>query len=620
MLTIQGYKIEGYGCKLVTTKMLREHLEDYDILKISLDGSLIYPDKEVLMCDSAQPISYVDNFFISKAICIDKAYVEKNRQEIFDTIIFICANTKNSSIAIDDAYLINDDVLNAIISNPNIKTVSLGCAEDVVVLTEELYKKFKGTNVEVVKTKAVADSLKENFDDLIGFNTHRNLIGFDSYKDLVKKDIMFLNKELTEEEIFYLKFLNPSAEVNFKYTNYSNIFKCIDTLRANGHSGKLVISIEQKNDLNDYIFNNINRITNFENVEVNLVGSVHSLAEYVKYEKRLIDLILPAMNYSPFEKYLYAYNQTKKFKKYKENNDDKTSARDLYQIFDNEYMVCVGYSKLLGDLLDKLGIGNYEDSVSVDVGLDNISNEDMVLPDFVYDEKSGELKEVKTEAAGHARRMAHIVDPKYGIDGYYFMDPTWDNDMEHDTYNYALMTQEEYIGMDRYNYYRMLSISEMFFVKTLDDFYLKINIYLDKNRSKNEIDVIRSLLNVFEELDSEFYTYLMNKYPDIDKYSRKFNKEEIQSILLDMGDRITMKSNNLVSGSMFKEGITALYSGSISNEEELANKVNEIMEYNKKRQSVCFPRRYKIDRDDNRMVIHNMYNKFDMEDEPKLGI
>lgn len=620
MLTVQGYKIANFKCQLVNHQILRERLDDYEILKISLDGSLIYPDKEILMCDSVQPMSYVDNFFIGKSLCIDKTYAKDNIQDVLETIIFICSNTKKDSIAIEDSCLINDAVLDAIISNPNIKTVSLGCQEDVVVLTEELYEKFKGTGIEVVKTKGVADSLKENFDSLIGYNTHRNLIGFDNYDDLIKRDSTFFNVELSEDEIFYLKFLKRTAKVSFSSNNYENIFKCIERLRSTGHTGTITISFYDKNELNNYIFNNINSITNFENIEVNLKGSVHTLTEYIKYERKLIDLILPAVNFSPFEKYLYAYNIVKKFKKYKENEDDKTSARDLYQIIDNEYMVCVGYSRLLGDLLDKLGIDNYEDSVSVDVGLDKISKDVTVLPDFVYDEKTGEMREVQTEAAGHSRRMAHIVDPKYNVDGYYFMDPTWDNDMQHDTYNYALMTQEEYIGMDRYNYYRRLSVSELFFVKNLEEFYFKINFYLDKNSKKTEVDVIRDLLNVFEQIDSEFYALLLNKYPGIDKYSRNFTKEDIQNVLVDMGERIVIKSNNLVDGHIFREGITVLYSLTIDDEKELESKVNEVMEYNKKRHALCFPTRYKIDRDDNKMVLHNMYNKFDLEDVPNLGI
>lgn len=621
MLTIQGYKIANYGCTLVDDKLLREHLDDFKIRRISLDGTLIYPDKKVLMCDSVQPMSFVNNFFIKNTLCVDKEYAEKNIDELKDLVLYICTKTKEDSIAINESVFLTDEVIDAIVNNPNIKKVTLGCEEDVIVLTEELYEKFKGTGIEVVNTRAVADSLKENFDNLIGYNTNRNLVGYDNYASLVKRDVIFFNNVLSEDEIFYLKFLNPNAEVIFKCTNYSNVFRCIERLREVGHTGKLVISIEQKNDLNSYIFSNINNIINFDNIEVNLSGSVHSLSDYVKYEKKLIDLILPAINFSPFEKYLYAYNQAKKFKKYKENNEDKTSARDLYQIMDNEYMVCVGYSKLLGDLLDKLGIENYEDSVSVDVGLDNISNDVTVLPDFVYDEKTGEMKEVKTEAAGHARRMAHVVDPKYGIDGYYFTDPTWDNDMEHDTYNYALMTQEEYIGMDRYNYYRTLSMSELFFAKTLEDFYLKINIYLDKNRKKNEVEVIRSLLNIFEEFDNEFYSYLVNKYHDIEKYRKEFTKEEIQDILLDMGERILQKSDNLVSGRLFKEGITTLYREVYGlSGEELENKVNEVMEYNNKRHAKCFPTRYKVDRNDNSVVLFNRFNKFDLDNEPRLGI
>ena len=42
-------------------------------------------------------------------------------------------------------------------------------------------------------------------------------------------------------------------------------------------------------------------------------------------------------------------------------------ARRVYDILNNNYMVCVGYSEFLGDLLEKLGIENIE--FSVEVGL-----------------------------------------------------------------------------------------------------------------------------------------------------------------------------------------------------------------------------------------------------------
>lgn len=44
------------------------------------------------------------------------------------------------------------------------------------------------------------------------------------------------------------------------------------------------------------------------------------------------------------------------------------------------------------------------------------------------------------------------------------------------------------------------------------------------------------------------------------------------------------------------------------------------MQYNKERHAKCFPTRYKVDSNDNKMVVLNVYNKFDLDEEPKLGI
>ena len=617
----KGYYSSNFKCRIMDIQSVKEHIDELNISEITLDGVIVFPDKRILMCDEENPIVFTDNVYYRSTICIDKSYFDKNKKEMLELVSFICKNTKKSRIKLPERDLIRDEVIDAIISNPNIKTVTLGSETDKVILTEELYEKFKNSNIESVNTHGVVDSLKENFDTLVGYNANRYLIGYYCYNELQSQKKISLSKPLSEDEIENLKYVKEDIKISFCSKDYKNTFKCINRLRECGHTGLISIEIEDKNSLNNFIFGNINEVKYSENIEVYLSGNVYSLSDYIKYERKLIELILPAINYSPFEKYLYAYNVVKKFKKYKENNEDKTSARDLYQIFDNDYMVCVAYSKLLGDLLDKLGIENYDYSVSVDVGLDGIPNEAKPLPDFIYDEKTGELKELQTEAAGHARRRVHLVDPKYGIDGYYFTDPTWDNNMEHDTYNYALMTQEEYIGMDRYNYYSTGSVTELFFIHSLEEFYLKINIYLDKNRRKTEIDVIKSLLSVFKEIDNEFYLYLINKYQEIERYSKEFTKDEIQNILLDMGERIIQKGNNIVDGHIFKEGITTLYrdiEGLAG--EELETKVNEIMEYNKKRHKICFPTRYKVDKDENKMVILNVNNKFDLEEQPNLGM
>lgn len=615
------YYIEKFNCTVFDEIKLRNELNDITLEKISLGGTVVFPDKHIVMCDEENPLVLANNFFFKNVLCIDKTYFEKHTKEMIDLVVYICKNTANEYISIEDTEFITDEVIDAILNNTNLREISLGSSESIFVLTEKLYEKFKNSHIKSVRTYAVDESLKENFDPLIGYNFNRNLIGFDNYESLLSKKSIILYNSLTEEELYNLKYLNKDVSVSLKSENYENTFKAIDRLRDCGHVGKITITIDDKNLLNNYIFRNIDKIKNLDNVEVYLSGTIHSLSTYMKYEKKLVELILPAMNLSPFEKYLYAYNVTKKFKKYKENEDDKTSARDLYQIMDNEYMVCVGYSKLLGDLLSKLGIESYDESVTVDIGLDNIPNEEKPLPDFIYDEKTGELKELKTEGAGHARRKIHLVDPKYGIDGYYFSDPTWDNDLEYDAYNHALMTGEEYIGLKRYNYYSRHGIGELFFVHSLEEFYLKINIYLDKNPNQKEKDVIRSLLYVFKKLDFELYSFIYNKYEDVDRLGKDFTKEEIQKILLDIGERIVSKSNNLITGNLFKEGITVLYRDvdGLSGE-ELDKKINETMEFNKKRQAKCFPTRYKVDRNNNSMVILNLINKFDLDEEPKLGI
>lgn len=618
-----GYLVPRFNCEQVDFDIIKKDLDRLKIFSISIDETVDLVDKKILMCDENVPLTVPNNFFVKETLCVNKEYAEKNYNHVLDIVLYICKNTKNDTITIRDSILITDEIIEAIINNPNIKKVTLGNKDDVYLLTAEMYEKFKKTEVIEVKTYGVVEELEDNFDNLIGYNSRRNLIGYSDYNDLINNDSFHFSTPLTHEELKYFKYLNKSANVQFKNQNYDILFDSINILRECGHTGDIRISIEEKNDFNSYIFGHLDKIKYFDNVEVYLSGATHSLKDYMKYEKKLIDLIVDAINLSPFEKYLFAYNVVKKFKKYKENEDDKTSARDLYQIFDNEYMVCVGYSKLLGDLLDKLGIESYEESVSVDVGMDNIPNDEKPLPDFVYDEKTGELKEFLTDSAGHARRKIHLVDPKYGIEGYYFADPTWDNSLEKDFYSYALMTADEYVATDRYNYYSFYNLSELLSVHSLEEFYLKINIMIDKRKRINEKDVIQSFYSFFEKFDKEFYDILIAKYGNVLSYNFKLDKELTQSIFLDIGERILEKTNNVILGSTFKEAITVLYRDcyGIKNPEELENTVNKIMEYNKKRHAKCFPKRYKIDQNDNRMVLFNMYNKFDMEDEePKLGI
>ena len=74
--------------------------------------------------------------------------------------------------------------------------------------------------------------------------------------------------------------------------------------------------------------------------------------------KRNGELIEPIKNsnLSPLEKFIAIYNVVKNFKPYKESPDQLEESRYLRYILNNEYMVCVGYAKLLKILCEKVGI------------------------------------------------------------------------------------------------------------------------------------------------------------------------------------------------------------------------------------------------------------------------
>ena len=44
------------------------------------------------------------------------------------------------------------------------------------------------------------------------------------------------------------------------------------------------------------------------NVKIMVDAEIYTYEEYYKFEKVLFEMIRPALNLSPFEKYLYAYN------------------------------------------------------------------------------------------------------------------------------------------------------------------------------------------------------------------------------------------------------------------------------------------------------------------------
>lgn len=441
----------------------------------------------------------------------------------------------------------------------------------------------------------------------------KELIGYYTYDVLMSMDEsskLHLFNPLTDDEIEYFKILKGGT-VCFLYYDYKNILDSIEKLERINPNFKYHVKV---NNDNKHLFNQelFTRAKISNKIELELGFMNMEIEKYLSYEKYLYELIKPAVNLSPYEKFLYAYNITKHYKQYKEvSDDDKFKSRKLYEIIDNdEYMVCVGYANLLVDLLTKLGIESTTYSVGVDVGFDSVD----VLSEYSEDAIS--------KYGGHSRVIVNLVDPKYGIDGIYQSDPTWDNVIGEDSYVYSLMTFNEAHLAKRYLYqdkseYSLLSSTN------LEEFYENVNRYMDRlinnytyaikfTEEKAKLRVVSDLLDIIKKLDSSFFNCLVNKYPDIDKKDIIAITKNYIDFLYDVGKYIVSKVNNPVTISQIKPCINLLYSKFYGlNEEDTKKAVDRTIEYNKKRMSKCFPKTYKINPDGSEEEYSYLDNKFE---------
>ena len=111
------------------------------------------------------------------------------------------------------------------------------------------------------------------------------------------------------------------------------------------------------------------------------------------------------------EKIMYAYDIVKE-RIYKDDENSLLSPRDIDEFIDGDYIVCVGYARLFSSLLSFLGV---------------------------------ESKMILSDAENHARSLAYVKDGKYGIDGFFVFDPTFDRRES--------ITDTDYI--DNYNYFAL---------------------------------------------------------------------------------------------------------------------------------------------------------------------
>lgn len=553
-------------------------------------------------------------------LIINRKFYSEHKDLLDNVIKKIIISSKNREMTIAYGSLINDNLINSLCENDNIKIISLAKNNyyERYSLSKSHYDLFKAAKKEKIKTTFVDKELENNFDSLLEYNYEKSLLGFYSYKDL-KGDHISLFSKIPEDKLYVLQYLGENTELSI--STECNIKEILETLKKYNKTNKVKITADDKDKLNyelkqlGYFGGNDSNINNIT-VELPFIDRLRlPLNEYLEYEKLLYDMVEPAKNLSPFEKMVYAYDITKKFKKYRMPKKDnknvvnmsydeklkiRSLSRDLYKILDNDYIVCVGFVNLLHDLLSKLGIDSISQSVDIDLARhksikqlrDNNKNWKELSPQEKYKLISQQVSYIpKDSFEGHRRLIVRIKDEKYGIDGIYISDPTWDNDYEYNSYAHIAMTERDVASSlstvkidDDFLPFSATSINEFNeMINRVLDNKKRRRIKEDKEQEEQEnkkvskkdieihdlIDFKGYFSDFFKRMEKIFpkeFNALVEKYPCIspknvfsDIYSLSYLPQDFLEGLYEIAKLIVSKNNNSISDEVLRSAIEEVY-------------------------------------------------------------
>lgn len=334
------------------------------------------------------------------------------------------------------------DVIEEIINNSNINIVTL--LQEPGLGKNELERLLNSNLASInctVDYEKYPELLYEYFYKLNIVNYP--LICSNSINDFAENRVdLKVDRELSADELERLQIMfekYPQDNVHIGFTFDKQLKEILSIIK----SKKIIIKKQESLDLEKYEFFN----ENYDNIEIELDEDIYVKPKNLIEKERILSSIInevKELNLSPLEEYMYLYNITKMLKEYREvpkdEGNDMLSRKPEFTLF-NDYMVCVGYALLLNELVKKLGDPN------------------LTLTPYSC------VIEEDAEIIGHRRCLVKIKDEKYGVDGIYISDPTWDSidyyksqlnkeddlfipTAHFDFYNHFLMTKEEMIDED----------------------------------------------------------------------------------------------------------------------------------------------------------------------------
>ena len=450
-----------------------------DILKLIEDGRLgsFYLKDSFVMGDEINypweqkldeniKINYTDmnhpliraKDIVRSSMC--KEFFNLHKKEICDAYLRYYREHDQFCYYIPD-YLFSDELLDVLLQK-----------DDAIIHFKNVY--LTSEQIEKIRDKHI-EVFAEYDNEKIQVSSRYVLLGY-TIKSLQETDeIIITFKDIDDIKDYNLKFIAPNTKI--KFLSFSFLGDDVNEEEKLRKISELAIKLNSLNKNITFsipitrrsVFNKYFKNLNLSNVNIIISNDLYDYSheEYLREEEKLDKLVEPIVNsdMSSFEKYMAVYNIVKNFKPYKENKDSKDQSRYLRYILDNDYMVCVGYAKLLNTLLDKVGIRSVDLSVAVDTSYDD---------GFTQEEKEVDLN-------GHARVLVSIDDDKYNIHGLYVSDPTWDNELSKNYVNHALMTIDKMtISRRMFEYNRVQPILD---IHNFDEFNMQVNYLLKKELS-----------------------------------------------------------------------------------------------------------------------------------------
>lgn len=466
-----------------TDFLVTEQYKTGDPVNNTLDNQANKNNIYLTYTDNNHQVAIATNDYYDTVIHPD--FFKKHKQEIIKAFNKTIKNSQSTYFALN-ANLFNEELFDYLITNRQDATLYLKDIE----LTEEQLKKIDNLFMNIT---LVNNNIKKEICSKYAFD-------YKTPDDLKNTNIFNITSDsLKENKIENLRFLPDNAIIDIYMCDYNHEYSEEEILTLISEklnildklNKKFIVKIPvEKRSIFKKLFKN-----NYNNLDLIIENDLYEYPyqQYLEEEKKLDSMVEPIKkaNLSPLEKYIAVYNIVKNFKPYKENQQNPEYSRYLRYILDNEYMVCVGYAKLLEILLDKVGISTQHLSVSVDTSY----------------KKGFTLEEKLVEYAGHARVIVNLDDDKYNIHGLYMSDPTWDNNLQNNYLNHAIMTFDK------------MQISDILFkYDTCSNIVLDIHNFQEFNDQVNFL--LKRSLNqdsIFNQ-SKTFKEKLLYAYQDVTSY------------------------------------------------------------------------------------------------------